>query len=318
MSLLDTFITEPPPSEVWITIRSSEFSGSGTEADPYNGATIPTSSVAIASFLIGAPVPGTNLTTVTVTTSVSHNLKTGDIVKIEGATDSRFNASFPVTVQSDTAFTCTVWNIPPSPAPTGGTCRKDPYLFDAVMRKLQQANVPVRVRIGPGVFETKGYGAAADQVSWRPISGMKMVGSGLAVAISLAAYLPGLSNFDANQNKFSIFRNVSILNNVIRYVSSVPWAQTGDVNRDLAIQVLMPEKAVIAQNVIDLTYDTNGSQVPDPIRHRDGKAVYYFQNTDASGRFIQGLALNIPAAGVNSKVQEISTLVEEAFALSML
>lgn len=181
MSLLDAFINDPPPGEVWIAVRPREFSGSGTEADPYNGATINGSSVAISSFTLGSLIPGTNLTTVTVSTApLAHNLSTGDIARIEGTTDYRFNASFPVTYVSATVFTCTVWAIDPAaPVPTGGTCRKDPYLFDAVRRKLQAANVPVRVRLGPGVFETKGYGVPADQISWRPISGMKIIVSGI-------------------------------------------------------------------------------------------------------------------------------------------
>ena len=139
-----------------------------------------------------------------------------------------------------------------------------------------------------------------------------------SVAISFYGALPDLADFAANAAMFSRFREVIIRNNLIRYVGSVPNAQAGNSSVDTGILVLWAENAIVTGNLVDLTYNATGSQILNPISHQNCKSVYYFKNSDAVGNLIQGLALDFPSPGLNSKVQEITTVVEEALALSFL
>ena len=129
----------------------------------------------------------------TVVTSANHGFKANDVVRIAGVTGISgagtnqyfyYNGSFVVTPDAvdPKKFTYAVADLPGGPAassPGVMTCQLDPYLFDKVMRGLATSG-PVTVRVGPGVFETRGHANSTDPSSWRLVSGMKLVGSGMA------------------------------------------------------------------------------------------------------------------------------------------
>lgn len=182
MTLLNALLQEAEAMDVYLVpSRSDGAQGTGTEQDPYNCATLANTSskISITSIAIGA---ASSLTTVvTFTTASNHNYKLGDLVLVEGVSSYRFNGTFAVTPDAidPKKFTCSVLGTGLSaPGAPLGTCRPDPYVFDAFMRKLS-ATTPVTVHLGPGTFETKGYGIAQDLVSWRPFSGLKLKGSGM-------------------------------------------------------------------------------------------------------------------------------------------
>jgi len=188
--------------DVYIALRSDGAIGSGTENDPWNGGRANYPVFSVTAVTVGT-ITNNAPFTVTVTTSVAHGFnESGEIVLIKGISypnGELLNGSFwvtPVTGQPS-QFTYSVYYSPLNqyPAPPAGalttsgvTCQKDPFLFDAVMRSLAPTN-PVRVHLGPGVFETKGYqysfrdgGLIANTgVSWKAFAGLKMRGSGLDV-----------------------------------------------------------------------------------------------------------------------------------------
>ncbi len=82
MSLMDAFLLDPAPVEVWIAARTDGIVGSGTEDDPFDGTRSGPPSMAISSITFGG-------TTATVTTSVNHSFSTGDLVLVEGANQAR-------------------------------------------------------------------------------------------------------------------------------------------------------------------------------------------------------------------------------------
>lgn len=77
-----------------------------------------------------SPVSVTSITratsTATVTTSAAHNLTTGNVVLISGATQTEYNGSFTITVTSSTTFTYTVSGTPATPATGTITAAKEP------------------------------------------------------------------------------------------------------------------------------------------------------------------------------------------------
>ncbi|MBL9171118.1 MAG: hypothetical protein JNN07_25520 [Verrucomicrobiales bacterium] len=211
MSLIQALLQDAVPMDVYIALRSDGAVGSGTENDPWNGgrAAYPVrtvDAVTVGTITDNAPF------IVTITTSVAHGFNSGDIVLMSGfaapATSppsppygELLNGSFLVTVLADTQFTYKSYyyseGLYPAP-PTGSLsssgviCQKDPFLFDAVMRRLAQTPTKaVRVHLGPGVFETKGYqfsyrdggasGLGGLGVTWRAFAGLKMRGSGINV-----------------------------------------------------------------------------------------------------------------------------------------
>jgi hypothetical protein len=177
---------EPVPSQLWIAIRSPEIRGSGTENDPYNGCTLNN----VASQL-GLTITSNGTTTISAQTSSNHGYQNGDIVLVEGFSTSTLymvRGAFAISVTGLNTFTFVSYAIwPPVGVYAGGTCRLDPYLFDAVMRSISQGG-PMLVHLGPGTFETKGSEdclGGADGVQpaacWRPWSGLKILGSGISV-----------------------------------------------------------------------------------------------------------------------------------------
>lgn len=193
MSLIDAvLVNDPVPGEIWIAIRPSEVRGSGSENDPYNGARANHPILTVSTLNVAAS--GADFL-VTLTTSVAHGFKANDSVLITGITNpdgELLNGVFQVTPVAGQAsqFTYLVSYSSlaqyPSPAlgsfsPGGITCQKDPFLFDAVMSQLSALGKPVTVRLGPGVFETKGYADFRSSVSWSPFAGLRMRGGGIGV-----------------------------------------------------------------------------------------------------------------------------------------
>lgn len=63
-------------------------------------------------------------TTATATTSVAHNLTTGDYVTVAGASQSQYNGTVQITVVNNTSFTYTVSGSPTTPATGTITAQK--------------------------------------------------------------------------------------------------------------------------------------------------------------------------------------------------
>ena len=90
--------------DVYIALRSDgAAAGSGTEADPYSGATLQNGGSAVSISLLEivaspvSPPPVPPLTTrVKVTTSLNHNFKNNDLVLIEGVSSYFFNGTFAI------------------------------------------------------------------------------------------------------------------------------------------------------------------------------------------------------------------------------
>lgn len=193
MSLTDAFLVQDPvPGEVWIALRSPEVRGSGTENDPYNGARANHPLLTVSAVDV---VPSGNNYVVTITTAVDHGFTANEAVLVTGiaAPDGELlNGCFSVTPVGGQPrkFTYTVifslLDMYPAPGtgsstPSGVTCQKDPFLFDAVMLQLAALAKPATVRLGPGVFETKGFTDLRTSVSWSPFERLKVRGAGMAV-----------------------------------------------------------------------------------------------------------------------------------------
>ncbi|HEV2209969.1 MAG TPA: hypothetical protein VG167_14405 [Verrucomicrobiae bacterium] len=197
MSLMDAFLLDPLPVDVWLALRTDGAVGSGTQDDPFDGSTVsipgPTVSSITAPSAPGQP-PGL---TAIVTTSSSHGFQNGALVLIDGADEGPsyspayskyYNGTFVITVLTSTTFSYQMIGAP-STSPASGTitCRLDPYRFDAVMYSFQSSVLPVTVHLGPGTFQTKGYTPTVGDMpnlgaSWTPpTAGMKILGSGINV-----------------------------------------------------------------------------------------------------------------------------------------
>jgi hypothetical protein len=70
-------------------------------------------------------------------------------------------------------------------APKGSGSLRDPYngstaeKFDTVMRSLAERGEPVRINLGSGVFETRGYCDASPNAGWQAAAQMKIFGAGV-------------------------------------------------------------------------------------------------------------------------------------------
>ncbi|HEY9171492.1 MAG TPA: hypothetical protein VI136_04325 [Verrucomicrobiae bacterium] len=107
------------------------------------------------------------------TTSVAHGWAHHDIVSISGASEPDFNGTFLLIAESATVFWYALRTLPGADTSLSGlSCAKLVLGFDEALRTLP-ANTTVRV--GPGLFETRGSAV------WAPKSGQKILGSGIAV-----------------------------------------------------------------------------------------------------------------------------------------
>ena len=125
MSLMDGFLLDPFPIDVWIAIRNDGALGSGSEQDPWSGGVLATPVFTVTQIQVATSptVPLTNLYLVTLTTAQDHGFKTGDLVIVRGVpsgvttydydsndtpgtTNGKYlNGTFSVTVIGTTQFT---------------------------------------------------------------------------------------------------------------------------------------------------------------------------------------------------------------------
>jgi hypothetical protein len=123
MSLMDEFLLDPYPLDVWIAARTDGVLGSGTEDDPYNGSTASPPSVSITSITRGIPI--TSITWsggfATITTSVNHGFSNGVQVQVENVVPGGYNGIFTITYVSANSFYYSVAN--PGTVSTPGDCR---------------------------------------------------------------------------------------------------------------------------------------------------------------------------------------------------
>jgi hypothetical protein len=134
MSLMDEFLLDPYPLDVWIAARTDGVIGSGTEDDPYNGSTASPATVQITSITPGIPVDSITFNSgtgkATATTHINHGFSNGDSVQVEGATPPNapdgkcYNGVFTISNVSATQFSyiptqCT----PTNPASGTLSCR---------------------------------------------------------------------------------------------------------------------------------------------------------------------------------------------------
>ena len=175
MSLVDALLLEPAPFEVWIAIRPDGQKGSGRIDDPWDGGAIQEASAQITSITFG----GAGNKDATVTTSANHGYLNGQYIRVTGATGADagyYNGAFIIFGKTDTTFKYRMKRAPAANATgTLSSARIVGYRFDDIMRDLP-ANTTVR--LGPGVFETKGY-TPANPNPWQPKTAQKIIGSGI-------------------------------------------------------------------------------------------------------------------------------------------
>ncbi len=189
MSLQDSFLTDPVPFNVWIAARTDGISGSGTASDPFNGVTV------------RYPLPNISLywdeisgdsRKARVTTSQPHGLQEGDVVEVSGVdgdSSGKWNGAF--TIFGTTTVTFYYYMHKPAADPPLGkpACARLRFCFDEVMRN---APAKIKIHIGPGVFQTRGF-AANDDRGWQPKTGQNIVGAGFDVT---TLQLVGAENAD--------------------------------------------------------------------------------------------------------------------------
>ncbi len=180
MALVDAFLQDSFEFNVWIAIRTDSASGTGTAQDPFNGAT-----------LSGPPIPVTlaisgsspfDREAVVNTGSVRHGFESGDLVTISGVTGDDaelWNGTFGIYGVSDFSFKYYMKKAPEPFPPGNPQCVQLNVLLDKVMRNIP-ANI--RIHLGPGVFQTRGF-AAGDDRGWQPKTGQKIVGAGFDVTL---------------------------------------------------------------------------------------------------------------------------------------
>jgi hypothetical protein len=183
MSLIDALLEEGPDFEVWIANRgTSGPTGSGSQADPYNGATIPFPEVPVSQIAKGGLYSNFQAT---VTTAVAHPFANGDRITILGVNvgydnlgDVFYTGTFEVYSVTDTSFVYTMLGEPTSTMAPGSaiTCVREREQLDTLMSRMPEG---IRVNIGPGVYETKGM--AFNVITWQPKPGQTIRGSGVGL-----------------------------------------------------------------------------------------------------------------------------------------
>ena len=189
----------------------------------------------------------------TAVASSAHGFKTGDLVQIAGVRSVssgtnrywQYNGTFAVTPDGvdPTKFTYAPHTDPGGPAvssPGVITCRLDPYLFDRVMRSLQGAG-PVKVCLGPGVFETKGF-CESVAASWQPSDGMNLVGSGMRLTtLKLVGAALGGDDPSASANPSNprpIYQAIGVSSSrIVNYVSVSDLTVDANVGGQLSLSL---------------------------------------------------------------------------------
>src|SRR5437899_5908058 len=114
MSLTEALLLDPYPFEVWIAARTDGVRGSGTQADPWNGSSIPYPEVSVASLTASG-------SEATVVTSSNHGFANGDMVTISGVarTDPShifYVGTFPIYGATSNSFKYAMLGVPNSTA----------------------------------------------------------------------------------------------------------------------------------------------------------------------------------------------------------
>ncbi|MFN7834838.1 MAG: hypothetical protein ACK5NY_03470 [Burkholderiaceae bacterium] len=115
MTTISEYVTDNGASKTWVA--QNQFS---LNTGAFGLANYPVSRSIRVTFSTSAHLDLTSLTrsgsTATATTTVNHNLQTGDTVSIADANQSEYNGTFVITVVSPTVFTYTVVGTPATPA----------------------------------------------------------------------------------------------------------------------------------------------------------------------------------------------------------
>jgi hypothetical protein len=185
MALSDALFLEPSSFNIWIAARTDRVLGSGTAADPYNGAAQEGPPISIT-------LTNVSREAIADTGAIAHHFVDGDVVTITGVTGEAaetWNGTFGVYGVTDYSFKYYM-RKPPAAVPEGGpTVRGLTILFDRLLREMPANS---RIQLGPGVYLTRGF-APNDSRGWQPKTGQKIVGAGTEVTI---LQLVGAENTD--------------------------------------------------------------------------------------------------------------------------
>ena len=186
MALVDLFLTEAAQFNICISARTDGIAGSGTAQDPYNGST---RADLFTKVFLSNPTFAQEAMAMTET---PHHLVDGDVISIsgvEGGDAKLWNGTFVIYGVNAVSFK--YWMKAQSFTPPEGNpaCVRLTFPFDEVMRHVPER---VKICIGPGMFQTRGY-AANDARGWQPKTGQKIVGEGIDVTV---LQLVGAENAD--------------------------------------------------------------------------------------------------------------------------
>ncbi len=181
MSLTDALLREAYPLDVWIVLRTDGAKGSGTENDPYDGSVVAATAVPVTS-------PITNvLREATVTTAVSHGYADGDVVAISGVTDPLYNGAFVIYGVTSNQFK---YYLPSAPGGSGsGSAILSARQIFRLDDRMRETAANTAIHVGPGLFQTRGYGCGNAAIDWKPKNGQKIRGSGIGVTTLKLVYV---------------------------------------------------------------------------------------------------------------------------------
>ncbi len=177
MGLTEAFLLDAVSFNLWIAARTDGISGSGTAQDPRNGTTKRETAVPLALSIENLA----DLREATATlVSGNHGFANGDLVEIsgvEGSSQDRWNGTFGIYGVTNSTFKYYMKREVAHPAAGNPRAVRLIFLFDEVMRN---APASIRIHVGPGVFQTRGF-AVGDDRGWQPKTGQKIVGAGFDV-----------------------------------------------------------------------------------------------------------------------------------------
>ena len=190
MSLLDAILLDPQKLDVWIAVRTDGVQGSGTESDPYNASPRQENPISVQSL-------SSVVREATVTTNAAHGYADGEVVTIKGVTGTgaaQYNGRFSIYDASGSIFKYAMLSSPgASPASETISCAKVLFQFDELM--WPGFAEYTTVRLGPGLFETRGFSQRWG--GWYPKSGWKIIGSGIDVTTLKIVHGIGAENASA-------------------------------------------------------------------------------------------------------------------------
>src|SRR6266568_1382175 len=171
MPVTDSLLLDPPKIDVWFALRADGVKGTGTEEDPCNG------SASLESAFTVTQLTRSGREATASTGGTNHNYSNGDDVTIAGVTGSGsqyYNGTF--TIYSVTPNTFKYWMKADPGADGSGTMTsaRTHFPFDDIRGTILAYLSNITIRLGPGVFQTKGISFSAGGV---PVfSGQKVIG----------------------------------------------------------------------------------------------------------------------------------------------